>query len=447
MKFYIFLIISICSIGGVYQGFAEPVLLDDGLIIQEFSKDWDWGYTTMTFVENDILVLEKEGYVKLIRDGQVQGNPILKINVDSTQEAGLLGITSRDSNVYLYFTEQNPNGGQSGNKIYKYAWDGESLTDPILLEDLPSNLYHNSGVMVTGHDGQVYAVIGDTGIYGPLQNKSMDEIFPKDAKNYLKTSSILRVEPEGKPFAVGIRNSFGMEIDPQNGNLWMTENGDDNFDEINLVPEKFNSGWIAVMGPATESELEKLSGYQDYEYSDPEFSWETPIAPTGINFGGFNETSKYDNSVFVGDCNTGNLYKFELNQNRDGFEFSSPELQDKVANKTDSIEELIIGKGFDCITDIERGPDGFLYIVSFGEKTIYRLLPKEALAEEELQKLSNQSEGGGCLIATATFGTELSHQVQILRELRDTKLLKTETGSAFIEGFNGVYYSFSPKNC
>jgi hypothetical protein len=51
---------------------------------------------------------------------------------------------------------------------------------------------------------------------------------------------------------------------------------------------------------------------------------------------------------------------------------------------------------------------------------------------------------GGCLIATATYGSELAPQVQQLRELRDHKLLQTESGSAFITGFNDLYYSFSP---
>jgi len=54
------------------------------------------------------------------------------------------------------------------------------------------------------------------------------------------------------------------------------------------------------------------------------------------------------------------------------------------------------------------------------------------------------SGGGGCLIATATFGSELAPQVQQLRELRDNTLLQTKSGSAFMTGFNQFYYSFSP---
>ena len=53
-------------------------------------------------------------------------------------------------------------------------------------------------------------------------------------------------------------------------------------------------------------------------------------------------------------------------------------------------------------------------------------------------------DGGGCLIATATYGSELAPQVQQLRELRDNQLLQTESGSAFMGMFNDVYYSFSP---
>jgi len=55
-----------------------------------------------------------------------------------------------------------------------------------------------------------------------------------------------------------------------------------------------------------------------------------------------------------------------------------------------------------------------------------------------------EERGGGCLIATATFGSELASQVQQLRELRDNTLLQTNSGSAFMTGFNQIYYSFSP---
>lgn len=65
------------------------------------------------------------------------------------------------------------------------------------------------------------------------------------------------------------------------------------------------------------------------------------------------------------------------------------------------------------------------------------------LSEPEKQT-SETKEGGGCLIATATFGSELAPQVQQLRELRDNTILSTKSGVAFMTGFNQLYYSFSP---
>ena len=60
------------------------------------------------------------------------------------------------------------------------------------------------------------------------------------------------------------------------------------------------------------------------------------------------------------------------------------------------------------------------------------------------QVIRTEKKGGGCLIATATYGTELAPQVQLLREIRDNSLLQTESGSAFMDTFNEIYYSFSP---
>jgi len=65
-------------------------------------------------------------------------------------------------------------------------------------------------------------------------------------------------------------------------------------------------------------------------------------------------------------------------------------------------------------------------------------------ADEVSTEETDTEEGGGCLIATATYGSELAPQVQQLRELRDNTLLQTESGSDFMNGFNQFYYSFSP---
>jgi len=94
--------------------------------------------------------------------------------------------------------------------------------------------------------------------------------------------------------------------------------------------------------------------------------------------------------------------------------------------------------------------DGYLRIVAIQSQ---RIMAQES-TEEQLGEVTINGNcvssfttdpgGGGCLIATATFGSELAPQVQQLRELRDSKLLQTNSGLAFMELFNQFYYSFSP---
>jgi hypothetical protein len=64
--------------------------------------------------------------------------------------------------------------------------------------------------------------------------------------------------------------------------------------------------------------------------------------------------------------------------------------------------------------------------------------------DDEIKEDIDESTGGGCLIATAAYGSEMAPQVQFLREIRDGKIMATESGTAFMTGFNQFYYSFSP---
>ena len=71
-------------------------------------------------------------------------------------------------------------------------------------------------------------------------------------------------------------------------------------------------------------------------------------------------------------------------------------------------------------------------------------IEEKKVQEEKQEEVVEANEGGGCLIATATFGSELAPQVQSLREIRDSVILNTNSGTSFMIGFNQMYYSFSP---
>jgi hypothetical protein len=179
-----------------------------------------------------------------------------------------------------------------------------------------------------------------------------------------------------KYYAYGIRNSFGMAFDHMTGKLWKTENGPDAYDEINMVEPGFNSGWERIMGPdrrdpQSVSSLFSLAGSH---YADPKFSWRNPVGVTGIVFLDSAQLGpKYENDVFVGDVNNGILYHFEPNPARDGFIFTNPALLDHVIDQSGQSNEVILGTGFNGITDLKVGPDGFLYLVSIGAGAIYRI--------------------------------------------------------------------------
>jgi glucose/arabinose dehydrogenase len=393
--------------------FTDPNLRAE-LVVQGLSYP-----TSMAFINNkDILVLQKNnGEVRLVSNGMLKDKPVLKVDIDNSTRIccrGLLGIATKANNnnnssnnsteVFLYLSEAAKDDQPVRNRVYKYLWNGQTLLNPKLILDLPAEgLNHPGGKLAIGPDHYLYAVIGDLNREGKLQNF----VGGPEPDN---TSVILRVNPDnGYPaknnpfllsdkdgnssamsryFAYGIRNSFGLAFDPVTGRLWDTENGDKDYDEINIVNPGFNSGWKKVMGPIsrnssiiTESQLFNFPGSK---YADPVFSWFESIGITDIAFLNSSKLGdKYKNNIFVGDITKGNLYYFEVNENRTGLKFdnsnedsnsqqssssSSSGLSDKVADNKNEVAAVTLATGFRGITDIKTGPDGLLYILTFDEK-------------------------------------------------------------------------------
>jgi aldose sugar dehydrogenase len=186
----------------------------------------------------------------------------------------------------------------------------------------------------------------------------------------------------------GIRNGFGLSFDPVTGKLWDTENGPDYGDEINLVEPGFNSGWVKyqgvwksnrtnaedVVGQNPERLLEDFNGKG--KYSPPEFTWNETVGVTDITITNSDKLGKdYENDMFVADFHNGYIYHFDLNKERTELVLNGP-LNDKIANNRDELKKVIFAQGFDGITDLEIGPDGFLYVASSHQDKIFRIIPK-----------------------------------------------------------------------
>ena len=377
--------------------FADPAPRDSSLLITEITSGLSTP-TTMAFIgPQDLLVLQKnDGRVRRVISGVLQPDPVLDVAVDNSSERGLLGIAVHPDFpvspfVYLYYTESTTGGDSSGsaaaNRVYRYTWNGTALTAPLLILELPVDPgpNHNGGALTFGPDGKLYIVIGDLNRNGRLQNFSNGPA-PDD------TSVILRINPDGsipndnpffaqggnlaKYFAYGIRNSFGLAFDPLTDELWMTENGPDAYDEINLVQPGFNSGWETLIGPDSRNSnnASSLVLVPGSHYADPKFSWLKTVGPTAIVFlDSANLGEQYENDVFVGDINNGNLYRFKPNDTRDGFVFSGSGLSDLVADNNNEVDRNIFATGFAGITDLKVGPDGSLYVVSIGDGKIYAI--------------------------------------------------------------------------
>jgi glucose/arabinose dehydrogenase len=396
---------------------AYPAIKDPNLKVEIVAEGITFPTSMAFLAKDDILVLEKNtGAVKRVINGNVQRDSLLDLDVANQGERGTLGITIAKNNngstyIFLYFTESSTGNDESsdvrvnstlGNRLYRYEWLNNSLTNPKLLLDLPSfpGPNHNGGTLEIGPDKNIYLSVGN------LNDKEL-ESFHTAAENLRVEnepdgrSAILRITQDGKAvgngilgsefplnmyFAYGIRNSFGMDFDPVTGKLWDTENGPSFGDEINLVEPGFNSGWHKVQriwkpkdGQAGDTDLipDDLINFDGKgRYSAPEFIWFHTVGPTELEF--LNSTKygeQFTNDMFVGDINNGTLYHFNLDKDRTDLYLRKP-LTDKIAQSPIELQKIVFGEGFGGISDIELGPDGYLYILATTFDKIFRIIPR-----------------------------------------------------------------------
>src|SRR5688572_4763091 len=344
-----------------------PTLLDRNLRLSTAVAGLELPTSIAFLGDDDLLVLEKDsGKVKRVVDGDVTGT-VLDLAVNNFSERGLIGITLHpqfpaNPGVYLFWScrtagppadpfeapaqtcsDDNLLGADTndvlaapllGNRIDRFTWDGSALTWDRRLITLrsfqndggpeppgqgdgaqPSRGNHDGGIIEFGPDGKLYAIFGDVGRRGALQNLPCgptstecpgdvtpdDQFGGPDADDAHFAGVILRLNPDGtapsdnpffaagaavggeaganlkKTFAYGIRNSFGMDFDPVSGRLWQQENGEDAFDEVNRVDPGMNSGWIQLAGPSSRvaqfREIETTSLHHEDFPNLQQFRW------------------------------------------------------------------------------------------------------------------------------------------------------------------------------
>jgi glucose/arabinose dehydrogenase len=459
--------------GGVAAQSSGPTMLHPRLAVGPVASGLVTPVSLAFLGPNDLLVTEKNtGRVQRVVDGAIQGT-VLDLAVNFGSERGLLGMALHPNfpanpGVYLYWTESTTGADTNvlsatpllGNRVDRFTWDGSALTWEhnvvhirAIQEDAgqPARGNHDGGVITFGQDGKLYIFIGDLGRRGHLQNLTCgptptcpgpivpdDQFGGPDPDNAHVSGVVLRLNPDGtapadnpffaagasmggevganlqKIYTYGHRNSIGMAVDPLSGNVWVQENGDDAFSELNRLEPGMNGGWVQVAGPVervaqfkliettfgngqiqqirwpptniadTPAEaLARLHMLPGAHYSDPEFSWVWEVAPGGMGFvQGTGLGPQFAGDLFMGAATPnlagGYLFHFNLTGNRAKIAVDDPRLEDRVADNlakhdgTES-ESLLIGAGFGIVADIETSPSGSLYVVSLSNGAIYEI--------------------------------------------------------------------------
>lgn len=315
-----------------------PVMMIDTLV-SGLEIPWAMAFAP----DGRIFVSERPGRIRIVKDGQLQTEPWLTLDVAAVGEGGLLGLEldpafAQNRFVYVAYTYRTP-GGELKNRLVRLREDpgtGKGVMDKVLLENVSADSIHDGGRVKFGPGGKLYWTVGDAG--NPQSSQDLSSLNGK----------ILRVNPDGSipednPFpgspvySYGHRNPQGLAWQPGTVRLYATEHGPSRQDEVNYVEPGKNYGWPVIHGNETNEGMENpvvQSGQSE--------TW----APSGAAFvfGG-----PWDNSMLFAGLRGETLYRLVFDQ-------TDP-------RKVLSFERYYTGQ-FGRLRDVVQGPDDNLYILT-----------------------------------------------------------------------------------
>jgi glucose/arabinose dehydrogenase len=313
--------------------------------------------TSMAFSpDGRLFVNEQGGSLRVIKNGTLLEEPFLTVSVNSFTERGLNGIAfdpefENNGHIYVYYTT---NSDPIHNRLSRFTADTSNPdvaaagSEQIILdlEELNQSLHHNGGALNFGVDGKLYVGVG----------YNTNDTNPQSLATRL--GKILRINPDGtipsdNPFvntagakgeiwALGFRNPFTGAMKPGTNTLYINDVGLATWEEINAVQKGGNYGWRICEGPCSDPDL-----------IDPIHAYEHPgeirrVIAGGTFYDGTQFPEEYTDSYFFGDF-LGNYIKILTPDN---------EAADFLANTSSPV-------------DIDVGPDGNLYYVSFLEGAVH----------------------------------------------------------------------------
>ena len=233
--------------------------------------------TAIAFTDDGrMIVNERAGRVRIVEDGRLRPDPLALVATTTVGERGLLGaaVSPDGRSVYVFATE--PDG--ESNRVVAVSLDGGALR--TVVDGLAGGIYHDGGGLAFDGDGALLVSNGEAHSAGRAQRL--------DARG----GKVHRFTVGGRPaprnpfgassvFALGLRNPFGLAVDPISGAAFVTENGPDGHDEVNRVDRGANLGWPDVKGvDRTGERRDDAVG----RYVDPLLDFRRTVVPTGIAF-------------------------------------------------------------------------------------------------------------------------------------------------------------------
>ena len=314
---------------------------------------------------NRILVTEKGGFggvrtasVRVVEDGSLRDRRLITFHdVQTGGERGLLGIAldpnyQANSLVYAFYTSANRTNIVARFTDDAFGQDGDEDAESVIT-NLPSDVCgnHQGGSIAFGPDGMLYVSVGDNGcdrctsqqantLAGKILRYTRDGSIPDD--NPFADMPF----PSSAFFATGLRNSFDFTFHPATGDIFATENGPSQNDEINRILPGVNYGWPFFQcreSANTDCPVPRPSN------RGPIQCYPSVIAPTGIAvYQGNVYPQPYQGNVFFGDFNNGVLHRLVLSE--DGTTVVAAD--DRFLS------------GFGQIIDLAVSPDGILYVLT-----------------------------------------------------------------------------------
>jgi len=313
--------------------------------------------------DNSVLITERPGRLRVVRDGVLDLKPISGLPEPRTKgNGGLMDIALHPKfaeNHLVYFTYDKPVENDKGAPtVARGRLEGGALIDvrDILVTDAYEGTGGLSGRIVFGRDGMLYmATGGNVGWVaqepGSLRGKILrvrdDGSAPPDNPFVGRTG----YRPE--IYTLGHRNSLGLMIHPLTGALWNNENGPNGGDEINIILPGRNYGW-PVVSFGRDYSGPRISEHPTREgMESPILVWIPSIAVAGMAVYTGDRFPKWKGNVFVGSMRTGEIP-------------GTGHLERIVFNeRTEELRrESMLGELRQRIREVRQGPDGYLYLLT-----------------------------------------------------------------------------------